>query len=104
MKKTVRITCTKEYDIEIPDHLLTDEELQGFDDFIGFSGYSDNREDKVVEMFTFTARQIFNEIGFAEGIGEITRADLKRFNPNAVIEYSEVAYGEDWEYDVYASE
>lgn len=101
MKKTVRITCTKEYDIEIPDQLLTDEELKEFDDFIGFSGYSDKREDKVKEMFTFTARQIFNDLDFAEGIGKITSVGMKRFNTDAVIEYDEVAYGEDWEYDVY---
>ena len=70
MKKIVRVTITKEIEIDIPDEMLTDEALEEFSSYM----YS---VDSVEELFEHAGQYIarFGQ-GFVEGIGKVGYTEL----------------------------
>jgi hypothetical protein len=69
MKKTVRVTIEKEFEIEIEDKLLNEEFVNGFEkSFWELDGNSVS--EKIESLFGVAARQIaYGEDSFVEGIG-----------------------------------
>jgi hypothetical protein len=87
MKRTVRVTIEKEFDIDIPDHLLSDENIQGFEDFM----WEIEEEDKREGLFKYAARCKAYDWDFAEGLGYIGEAHMRVFmkSPESYIVVSE---------------
>lgn len=65
MKKTVRVTIEREFVIDIPDHLLTPENIAEFEG----SMWHLESEDKREELFEYVARCAAYEHPYAEGMG-----------------------------------
>jgi hypothetical protein len=87
MKRTVRVTIEKEFDIDIPDHLLSDENIQSFEDFM----WEIEDEDKREGLFKYAARCAAYDWDFVEGLGYIGEAYMREFmkNPESYIVVSE---------------
>lgn len=70
MKKTVRVTITKEIEIDIPDEMLTDDALEEFSSYMF-------QVDSVEEFFEHAGQYIarFDE-SFVEGIGQVRYTEL----------------------------
>lgn len=64
MKKTLKVTVTHELEIDIPDHLTTEQYLQHFSSFM-WEVESSN------ELFEHVAYCAVNGYDFAEGLGEL---------------------------------
>lgn len=65
MKRTVMVTITKEFEIEIPDEMLTDEEIDSFTENMF-------EVDGVDDLFSYAAKQIaLYDTGNVEGLGNL---------------------------------
>lgn len=65
MKKTVRVTITKEIEIDIPDEMLTDDAIMEFSSYM-------SHIDSVDELFEFAGQYVARlDMDFVEGIGEV---------------------------------
>lgn len=82
MKKTVRITIEKEFEIDIDDSLLTEESLKEFSSYM-WDATSPH------QMFEYVARSCFDgQTTFVEGLGEAVPKHMKKFSENAVITFN----------------
>lgn len=70
MKKTVRVTITKEIEIDISDEMLTDDALEEFSSYMF-------QVDSVEELFEHAGQYIarFDE-SFVEGIGKVSYTEI----------------------------
>ena len=80
MKKTVRVTITKEIEIDISDEMLTDDALEEFSSYMF-------QVDSVEELFEHAGQYIarFDE-SFVEGIGQVSYTELFEDIETEVIE------------------
>lgn len=70
MKKTVRVTITKEIEIDIPDEMLTDEALEEF-------SYYMFHVDSVEELFEHAGQYIARvDRDYVEGIGQVSYTEF----------------------------
>ena len=70
MKKTVRVTITKEIEIDIPDEMLTDEALEEFSSYMF-------HVDSVEELFEHAGQYIARVYrDYVEGIGQVVYTEL----------------------------
>lgn len=70
MKKTVRVTITKEIEIDISDEMLTDDAIMEFSSCI-------SHIDSVDELFEFAGQYVARlDMDFVEGIGQVVYTEL----------------------------
>ena len=70
MKKRVRVTVTKELDIEIPDEELSTEAIKGFTKHFFYVGSQD-------DMFEHAAQYVARlDTSFVEGIGKVEYTEI----------------------------
>ena len=70
MKKTVRVTITKEIEIDIPDEMLTDEALEEFSSYMF-------HVDSVEELFEHSGQYIARvDRDYVEGIGQVSYTEF----------------------------
>jgi len=75
MKKTVRVITEKEFDIDIPDHLLTAEYIKEFEQYIGEMDDSDKQRG----LFKYAAFHAAKGYDHAEGLGYIGSEYMKNY-------------------------
>ena len=69
MKKTVRVTIEKEFEIELKDEVLTPEFIKEFESYMWELDGTLERQQK--ELFEYAARQIaLYDLDFIEGLGK----------------------------------
>lgn len=74
MKKSVRVIIEKEYIVDIPDILLTEEHIKSFEEHMfPLEG------DKVEGLFKHAARCAAYDWGDAEGLGEVGECYKKQW-------------------------
>jgi hypothetical protein len=79
MKKTVRVTTEKEYEIEIHEEILKQSFINEFESYM-FELEGTNLEQKQNDLFAFAARQLAQgEESFIEGIGKIASVRTAKF-------------------------
>lgn len=66
MKRTVKVTIEKEFDIEIPDHLLTDQHIAEFESCMW---ELDGDGTKVEQLFQYAGRGAAYDWDHLEGMG-----------------------------------
>ena len=82
MKKTVRITIEKEFEIDIVDTLLTEEAMKEFSSYMW-------EVTEPSELFEYVARSCFDEQStHIEGLGKVVPKYMKQFNEKAVITFN----------------
>lgn len=83
MKRTVNVTITKELEIEIPDHYLTEMYVRMFEKEMFELSYSDDLDDKVLGLFKYVAEQralYGTSCQFIEGLGEVGANYMKEYS------------------------
>lgn len=89
MKKTVRVTIEKEYEIELAPEVLTQEFIDEFQSYM-FKLSGEDLEDKQDSLFQFAAKQIAQDCLFVEGVG---KAENYLYNIPSNVVYKET---EEW--------
>jgi hypothetical protein len=76
VKKTIRVVIEKEYEIELKDNILTQENIKEFESYM-WELDGDTLEAKQEELFKFAARQIAEyDVDFVEGLGNVCKASM----------------------------
>lgn len=83
MKRTVRVTIEKEYEIELKDEILTQKHVDDFEQsFWELDGYS--LEEKLSNLFEVAALRLAQgEERFIEGLGPCMSIFVKQYKPDA---------------------
>ena len=79
MKRTVKITIEKEFEIDIPEILLTPQHIKDFNSYIGLNSDVDDIEDCQAELFRFVGRLAAMGDDYAEGMGPMGSAYMKEY-------------------------
>jgi hypothetical protein len=86
MKKTVRVTITKDIEIDIDDDCLTEEAIIGFEGcMFDLDEYGDVNK-KIENLFCYTAKEVFDTNStFIVGVGYAIQDYMKKFSAEAEI-------------------
>lgn len=97
MKKTIVATCTKTFEIEIPDDRCDDEAIASFESYMfELDDYDCTKQES---LFRHTARCLHMEESFVEGIGAIAHVNsYPSVKLEAGVICRELGYAE-WEYE-----
>lgn len=79
MKRKARVTIEKEFEIDIPEILLTPQHIKDFNSFIGLNSDVEDIEACHAELFRFVARCAAYDYAEAEGMGEIGAEFRKKY-------------------------
>ncbi len=88
MKRTMRITETKEFEIDIPDENITEEFLKDFGECIGYNHRG--ADSKLDEIFDSVAYQVKSgDIStFVEGVGKMCMTMSAKYHEDIVGTYN----------------
>jgi len=89
MKKTVRVTIEKEYEIELTPEVLTQEFIDEFESYM-FELSGEDLEEKQESLFKFAATQAGYNPSFIEGLG---KAENELYGRPANVVYKQI---EEW--------
>lgn len=79
MKRTVKVTIEKEFEIDIPEILLTPQHIKDFNSYIGLDADVEDIEDCQAELFRFVARLAAYGYDDAEGMGPMGSEYMKKY-------------------------